>query len=95
MTLKRCIPFLLCLTLIYGFELKAQVHYEASLQATGDSTLTDMIYVKFKSYDVVQIGEEETKKVGLAILENYAGIRQIFSDFCAERNIAVFKKHSK
>ncbi|NIW43056.1 MAG: S8 family serine peptidase, partial [candidate division Zixibacteria bacterium] len=87
---NNIINYVLCLSLIltlFGKDLKGQTYSEAPMVYWEDSVLTDMIYVKFKKHNVVELPQGQTKATGHAISPSYPEIRQVFSDYSSKRGI--------
>ncbi len=68
MTRKPFFALLILLIMLFGAESKAQIYSEAPLRISGDSVLTNMMYVKFRSNDVVVLPTDSILIMPAAIM---------------------------
>jgi hypothetical protein len=89
--MKNILFLLSLLFLILSFfQLRAQVYSDAPLSISDKNEIfTDMLYIKFRSADIIEIPAGEDKTDGNSISDNYPGIKQLFTDYCNEWNVSL------
>jgi hypothetical protein len=85
---KNLFLFLLLTLFVFQFNLslRAQIFSEAPVTVSNKGErLSNMIYVKFKPGDLIDIPKDKKDADGNSISNKFSDIRKTFSDFCKNR----------
>ena len=88
--MKKTITLIFLSTLnFFIYDSNAQIYSEAPITIVDGKRYTDMIYVKFRSHDILPTVTGEVLANGLAISPDFPLIREIFKTFGNERNMKL------